>query len=52
MAGIAGHMLHQGVDIFSDRPIQQLLWLVAGLLAAMLRIGKGDREHNSVVNLA
>jgi putative inorganic carbon (HCO3(-)) transporter len=52
MAGIAGHMLHQGVDIFSDRPIQQLLWLVAGLLAAMSRIGKGDREHNSAVNRA
>jgi putative inorganic carbon (HCO3(-)) transporter len=52
MAGIAGHMLHQGVDIFSDRPIQQLLWLVAGLLVAMRRIGKDDRERNLAVNLA
>jgi putative inorganic carbon (HCO3(-)) transporter len=52
MAGIAGHMLHQGVDIFSDRPIQQLLALVAGLLAAMRRIGREDRERSAVVSLA
>jgi O-antigen ligase len=37
-AGIAGHMLHMTVDVFRGRPTQQLLWLVAGLLTAMLRI--------------
>jgi putative inorganic carbon (HCO3(-)) transporter len=37
-AGIAGHMLHMTVDVFRGRPTQQLLWLVAGLLAAMLTI--------------
>jgi hypothetical protein len=52
MAGIAGHMLHQSVDIFTDRPIQQLLWLIAGLLAAMPRICKEDRQRNSALSLA
>jgi putative inorganic carbon (HCO3(-)) transporter len=52
MAGIAGNMLHQGVDIFTDRPIQQLLWLIAGLLAAMYRLCKEDRARNSVPSLA
>jgi putative inorganic carbon (HCO3(-)) transporter len=52
MAGIAGHMLHQGVDIFTDRPIQQLLWLIAGLLAAMHRICKEDQQRNSALSLA
>jgi O-antigen ligase len=39
-AGIAGHMVHMSVDVFRGRPTQQLLWLVAGLLTAMLRICK------------
>ena len=34
-AAIIGHMVHQTVDIFHDRAITQLLWLVAGLLVAM-----------------
>jgi len=37
-AGIAAHMVHMNVDVFRGRPTQQLLWLVAGLLTAMLRI--------------
>jgi len=37
-AGIAGHMVHLTVDLFHVRPVQQLLWLVAGLLTAMYRI--------------
>jgi putative inorganic carbon (HCO3(-)) transporter len=37
-AGIAAHMLHMTVDVFRGRPTQQLLWLVAGLLTAMLNI--------------
>jgi len=41
-AGIAAHMLHMTVDVFRGRPTQQLLWLVAGLLAAMLRISRSD----------
>ncbi|MCU1316116.1 MAG: O-antigen polymerase, partial [Candidatus Acidoferrum typicum] len=39
-AGIAGHMVHMSVDVFRGRPTQQLLWLIAGLLTAMLRICK------------
>jgi hypothetical protein len=37
-AGVAGHMVHLTVDLFHVRPVQQLLWLVAGLLTAMYRI--------------
>jgi putative inorganic carbon (HCO3(-)) transporter len=37
-AGIAGHMVHMSVDVFRGRPTQQLLWLIAGLLAAMHRM--------------
>jgi O-antigen ligase len=33
-AGV-GYMVHQTVDIFHDRAVTQLLWLVAGLLVAM-----------------
>jgi len=28
------------VDVFRGRPTQQLLWLIAGLLTAMLRVCK------------
>jgi O-antigen ligase len=45
-AGIAGNMVHQSVDLFRDRPIQQLLWLVAGLLAAMYRLCTVTDERN------
>jgi hypothetical protein len=31
-------MLHQTVDIFHDRSVTQLLWLVAGLLLAIHNI--------------
>jgi putative inorganic carbon (HCO3(-)) transporter len=50
-AGIAGNMVHQSVDLFRDRPIQQLLWLVAGLLAAMYRIfaARGEQKLPSEV---
>ena len=34
-AGIVGHMAHMLVDTFQNRPLVQLLWLIAGLLAAM-----------------
>jgi O-antigen ligase len=43
-AGIAGHMLHMTVDVFRGRPTQQLLWLIAGLLAAMLRISRSTLD--------
>lgn len=34
-AGIAGQMVHMGVDLFQDRPQVEGLWLAAALLAAM-----------------
>jgi putative inorganic carbon (HCO3(-)) transporter len=34
-AATLGYMVHQTVDIFHDRAVTQLLWLVAGLLVAM-----------------
>ena len=38
-AGLVGHMVHMTVDVFRGRPTQQLIWLIAGLLIAMCRIG-------------
>jgi putative inorganic carbon (HCO3(-)) transporter len=38
VAGLAGHMVHMTVDVFRGRPTQQLIWLIAGLLAAMYRL--------------
>jgi O-antigen ligase len=35
---IAGQMVDMGVDIFRGRSVTQLLWLIAGLLAAMHRM--------------
>ncbi len=51
MAGIAGHMVHMTVDVFRGRPTQQLLWLLAGLLAAMHRIGMSSQRFNSLSNI-
>jgi O-antigen ligase len=45
-AGIAGHMLHMTVDVFRGRPTQQLLWLIAGLLTAMLRICRSNPSED------
>ncbi len=46
VAGIAGHMVHQGVDLFRDRPLQQLVWLIAGLLVAVLGICAADQQRD------
>jgi putative inorganic carbon (HCO3(-)) transporter len=51
MAGIAGHMVHMTVDVFRGRPTQQLLWLLAGLLAAMHRISVAHQGSNSLSNI-
>lgn len=51
MAGIAGHMVHMTVDVFRGRPTQQLLWLLAGLLAAMHRICMAHEGSNSLSNI-
>jgi putative inorganic carbon (HCO3(-)) transporter len=37
-AAVVGSMVHQTVDIFHDRAVTQLLWLVSGLLVAMHNI--------------
>jgi putative inorganic carbon (hco3(-)) transporter len=50
-AGIAGHMVHMTVDVFRGRPTQQLLWLLAGLLAAMHRICIAHQGSNSLSNI-
>ncbi len=39
-AGLAGHMIHMALDVFHDRPHVQLFWLIAGLLAAMVNLGR------------
>ena len=38
-AGLVGHLVHMNVDIFRGQPIQQLIWLIAGLFVAMHAIG-------------
>jgi hypothetical protein len=35
MAGLAGEMLHMNVEVCRGRPLNQLLWVLAGLIAAM-----------------
>jgi O-antigen ligase len=37
-AAIVGHMVHMSVDLFRVGPVQELLWLFAGLLTAMRRM--------------
>jgi O-antigen ligase len=46
-AGIVGHMVHMTVDVFRGRPTQQLVWLIAGLLVAMCRIGTTPVDQDS-----
>jgi putative inorganic carbon (HCO3(-)) transporter len=48
VAGIAGHMVHQGVDLFRDRPLQQLVWLTAGLLVAIHGICAAEQRSELV----
>jgi len=52
VAGILGHMVHQCVDLFRDRPLQQLVWLTAGLLVAMHRICAADQPRKLVPGIA
>lgn len=42
-AGIVGHMVHMTVDVFRGRPIQQLVWLIAGFVAAMQNMSAGTQ---------
>src|SRR5690242_9832358 len=49
-AGIVGHMVHMTVDVFRGRPTQQLVWLIAGLLVAMHRIGTTPVDQDSYAN--
>jgi O-antigen ligase len=38
MAGLLGEMLHMTVEVCRGRPVNQLLWILAGLVAAMTRM--------------
>ena len=42
MAAILGRMLHMGVARFGGRPQGQLLWLTAGIIAAMHNMERED----------
>jgi O-antigen ligase len=35
---VAGHMNHMFVDVFNGRSVPELLWLVAGIITAMVKI--------------
>jgi len=39
-AAIAGHMVHMNFDLFRIGPVQELLWLLAGLLIPIYRLGE------------
>jgi putative inorganic carbon (hco3(-)) transporter len=52
VAGVAGYMVHQNVDLFRGRPLQQLLCLIAGLLAAMYRISAASQRDNPTPSIA
>lgn len=42
---ILGHMTHMFVDFFNERPTNQALWLSAGLIIAIIRIGQRERTQ-------
>jgi len=52
VAGILGHMVHQSVDLFRDRPLQQLVWFTAGLLVAMQRICAAEQRCDPAPGIA
>jgi O-antigen ligase len=43
LAGVAGEMLHMCVEIGRGRPLSQLLWVLAGLVAALVRMQEEER---------
>jgi O-antigen ligase len=51
VGGIAGNMVHQSVDIFHIRAIEELLWLVAGLLTVMHRISLDSPVPDSLSDI-
>ena len=51
VGGITGNMVHQTVDIFHIRAIQELLWLVAGLLTVMHRISLDSPVPDSLSDI-
>jgi len=50
-AGLVGHMVHMTVDVFRGRPTQQLVWLIAGLLAAMCRMRAAPANQDSFASI-
>ena len=44
VAGMIGQMIHMTVEIFDSRSQVQALWLVAGLLTAMDRISRSEKN--------
>lgn len=48
MAGLIGHMFHLTVDIFRHRPQVQLLWLIAGLIAAIRIMGDDEAQSKLI----
>ncbi len=44
MAAIIGHMVHMLVDLFSNRPQVELLWLGAALIVAMQAVLQSDGQ--------
>ena len=52
-ASLIGQMMHMGVDIFNSRPQVQMLWLLAGIVTAILMLGRqATAPANATVNSA
>jgi O-antigen ligase len=49
VAGICGLLSHMLVDIFSDAPLIQLVWLFAALIGICELIGQREAEASSVI---
>lgn len=52
-ASLVGQMAHMGVDIFNSRPQIQMIWLLAGIITAIVLLGREERRRATVaVNAA
>ncbi|MGD9856828.1 MAG: O-antigen ligase family protein [Planctomycetaceae bacterium] len=48
VAGIVGHMVHMGVDVFNSRQQVQILWCCAGIIAGIVHLREAvQTEHET-----
>ncbi len=47
LAGVLAGMVHLTVDLYHNRPLVQLLWLIAGLVIAIERLSTAPARENT-----